>query len=75
MDYLWRDCVVWYSSISCKPIVAIVIFAFSFFDMWHWNGVCLPCLDALTQTIEKEPRGTITSFYSPIRFIGVASGP
>nr|WP_149476592.1 MFS transporter [Oceanobacillus polygoni] len=39
-------------------------------------GVSLPCLDALiTQTIEKETRGTITSFYSAMRFVGVAAGP
>ncbi|MRX70658.1 MFS transporter [Bacillus lacus] len=39
-------------------------------------GVSLPCLDALiTEGIEKEQRGTITSFYSAMRFIGVAAGP
>ncbi|MCF6411662.1 MFS transporter [Pseudalkalibacillus salsuginis] len=39
-------------------------------------GVVLPCLDALiTEDIEKEERGTITSFYSSMRFIGVAAGP
>lgn len=39
-------------------------------------GVSLPCLDTLiTQTIEKETRGTITSFYSAMRFVGVAAGP
>jgi ACDE family multidrug resistance protein len=39
-------------------------------------GVALPCLDALiTEGIEKEERGTITSFYSAMRFIGVAAGP
>ncbi|MFD1735511.1 MFS transporter [Bacillus salitolerans] len=39
-------------------------------------GVALPCLDALiTEGIEKEERGTITSIYSSMRFIGVASGP
>jgi MFS transporter, ACDE family, multidrug resistance protein len=39
-------------------------------------GVALPCLDALiTEGIEKEKRGTITSFYSAMRFIGVAAGP
>ena len=36
-------------------------------------GMALPCLDALiTQGIEKEQRGTVTSFYSSMRFIGVA---
>ncbi|WP_459501218.1 MFS transporter [Bacillus sp. C1] len=39
-------------------------------------GIVLPCLDALiTQGIEKEQRGTVTSFYSSMRFIGVAAGP
>ncbi|MFE8702715.1 MFS transporter [Cytobacillus sp. FJAT-54145] len=39
-------------------------------------GVGLPCLDALiTEGIEKEERGTITSIYSSMRFIGVAAGP
>jgi MFS transporter, ACDE family, multidrug resistance protein len=39
-------------------------------------GVMLPCLDALiTEGIEKKERGTVTSFYSSLRFIGVAMGP
>jgi ACDE family multidrug resistance protein len=39
-------------------------------------GVGLPCLDALiTEGIEKKERGTITSIYSSMRFIGVAAGP
>lgn len=39
-------------------------------------GAALPCLDALiTEGIEKENRGTITSLYSSMRFIGVALGP
>jgi MFS transporter, ACDE family, multidrug resistance protein len=39
-------------------------------------GAALPCLDALiTEGIEKEHRGTITSIYSSMRFIGVAAGP
>ncbi|WP_221565007.1 MFS transporter [Alkalihalobacillus sp. TS-13] len=39
-------------------------------------GIGLPCLDTLiTEGIEKEERGTITSFYSSMRFIGVAAGP
>lgn len=39
-------------------------------------GVGLPCLDALiTEGIEKEERGTISSVYSSMRFIGVAAGP
>ncbi|CDQ41989.1 Bacillibactin exporter [Virgibacillus salexigens] len=39
-------------------------------------GAILPTLDAMiTEGIEKEERGTITSFYSSCRFIGVALGP
>jgi MFS transporter, ACDE family, multidrug resistance protein len=39
-------------------------------------GIGLPCLDALiTEGIEKEERGTISSIYSSMRFIGVAAGP
>ncbi|UKS27932.1 MFS transporter [Paenibacillus sp. HWE-109] len=39
-------------------------------------GVTLPCLDSLiTEGIDKAERGTITSLYSSMRFIGVAIGP
>lgn len=39
-------------------------------------GVALPSLDALiTEGISKDKRGTITSLYSSMRFIGVAVGP
>ncbi|AXI08108.1 MFS transporter [Oceanobacillus sp. 143] len=39
-------------------------------------GLSLPCLDTLiTAGIAKEERGTITSFYSSMRFLGVAAGP
>lgn len=39
-------------------------------------GASLPPLDAMiTESIEKEERGTITSIYSSMRFIGVAAGP
>ncbi|USK36183.1 MFS transporter [Bacillus sp. F19] len=39
-------------------------------------GAMLPTLDAIvTENTEKEERGTITSFYSSARFIGVALGP
>lgn len=39
-------------------------------------GAALPCMDALiTQGIDKEQRGTVTSLYSSMRFIGVALGP
>lgn len=39
-------------------------------------GVVLPCLDAMiTEGIEKEERGTVSSIYSGMRFIGVSLGP
>lgn len=39
-------------------------------------GVSLPCLDALiTEGVEKDIRGTVTSLYSSMRFLGVAAGP
>jgi hypothetical protein len=39
-------------------------------------GAALPCRDALiTEGIDKKLRGTITSLYSSMRFIGVAAGP
>lgn len=39
-------------------------------------GVGLPCLDAIiTESIDKEVRGTITCFYSSARYLGVAAGP
>ncbi|WP_211747616.1 MFS transporter [Paenibacillus sp. Marseille-Q4541] len=39
-------------------------------------GATLPCLDALiTEGVEEEQRGTITSLFSSMRFIGVSLGP
>ena len=39
-------------------------------------GMTLPSLDAIiTEGIEKQQRGTITSIYSAMRFVGVAAGP
>ncbi|UOR13038.1 MFS transporter [Halobacillus amylolyticus] len=39
-------------------------------------GLSLPGLDALiTEGVEKEVRGTVTSLYSSMRFLGVATGP
>ncbi|NCU17214.1 MFS transporter [Pallidibacillus pasinlerensis] len=68
-------------------LIASSILAISFFNSLWINiglfvvagigiGIGLPCLDALiTEGIEEETRGTISSFYSSMRFIGVASGP
>ncbi|MGG0813399.1 MFS transporter [Paenibacillus alvei] len=39
-------------------------------------GASLPCLDSfITASIEKKHRGTISSLYSSMRFVGVAAGP
>ncbi|GAA5416725.1 bacillibactin exporter [Paraliobacillus ryukyuensis] len=39
-------------------------------------GIGLPCLDAIiTETIDKEVRGTTTCLYSSARYVGVALGP
>ncbi|MDC2864397.1 MFS transporter [Bacillus sp. BP-3] len=39
-------------------------------------GVALPSFDALvTEGVQKEQRGSITSLYSSMRFVGVAAGP
>lgn len=39
-------------------------------------GLALPSMDTLlTEGVEKEQRGTITSLYSSMRFIGVSLGP
>lgn len=68
-------------------LLALSITALSFFDgLWILIslfvlsgigiGASLPCLDTLiTDGIEKEQRGTITSIYNAMRFIGVAAGP
>ncbi|KGE16760.1 MFS transporter [Paenibacillus wynnii] len=54
-----------------------IIFLLSFLSLVGIGiGVALPCMDALiTEGIEKNNRGTITSLYSSMRFIGVAVGP
>lgn len=59
-------------------IVPVTIFVWSaFFTMAGIGfGIALPALDALiTEGIEKEQRGAVTSLYSSMRFIGVAAGP
>ncbi|WP_144463183.1 MFS transporter [Siminovitchia fortis] len=58
--------------LSKKFIFLITVFALCGIGI----GAALPCLDAiLTQSIEKEMRGTITSIFSSMRFAGVAAGP
>lgn len=64
---------------------SIAVLSFSK-DMWFmiWLflisgigiGVALPCLDAfITSGIDKQERGTVSSIYSSMRFVGVAAGP
>ncbi|HHW38546.1 MAG TPA: MFS transporter [Bacillales bacterium] len=64
---------------------SIAILSFSK-DMWFmiWLflasgigiGMALPCLDSfITSGIDKSERGTVSSIYSSMRFIGVAAGP
>lgn len=39
-------------------------------------GMTLPCLDSIiSENIEKDVRGSVTSLYSAMRFVGVATGP
>lgn len=39
-------------------------------------GMTLPCLDSIiTENIDKDIRGAVTSLYSAMRFVGVATGP
>lgn len=39
-------------------------------------GMTLPCLDSIiSENIEKDVRGSVTSLYSAMRFAGVAAGP
>ncbi|UII58540.1 MFS transporter (plasmid) [Cytobacillus spongiae] len=67
------------SSVAFIPLIftegkwmILIIFSVAGIGM----GAALPCLDALiTEGIEKEHRGTITSIYSSMRFTGVAAGP
>lgn len=59
---------------SFKPGLRMIIFDLVFGGIGI--GMVLPCLDSfITEGIEKENRGTITSLYSSMRFIGVALGP
>jgi ACDE family multidrug resistance protein len=54
-----------------------IVFVISLFSLCGAGiGLALPCMDALiTEGIEKDQRGTITSLYSSMRFIGVSLGP
>lgn len=63
--------------IMCALLSTGFIFLITIFSICGVGiGAALPSLDAiLTQSIEKEMRGTITSIFSSMRFAGVAAGP
>jgi ACDE family multidrug resistance protein len=64
--------IVFVSYASTKLILLLIITSIIGIGI----GAVLPTLDALiTENIEKGERGTISSFYSSSRFIGVAAGP
>lgn len=65
------------SSVAVLPFTDKPVFLLGIFLICGIGiGVCLPCLDALiTNSMEKDVRGIITSIYSSMRFIGVAAGP
>jgi ACDE family multidrug resistance protein len=59
-------------SFSKAMWLMITLFVFSGIGI----GIGLPCLDAfITSGIKKQERGTVSSIYSSMRFIGVAAGP
>ncbi|MDT8862994.1 MFS transporter [Alkalihalobacillus sp. MEB130] len=76
----------WYT-VAGLVILTLAIFTVSFskdiyllltclFASGAGIGIALPCLDALvTEGIEMKQRGTISSLYSSMRFLGVALGP
>ncbi|WP_240374460.1 MFS transporter [Bacillus piscicola] len=59
-----------------KDTMSITLFILFLSGAGIGIGLTLPCLDALiTRGVEKEERGSITSFYTSMRFVGVAAGP
>ncbi|MDQ0111772.1 MFS transporter [Paenibacillus harenae] len=71
--------------------LSVIVLSLSAAAIWHSNlialisfvtissigtGLLLPCLNTMiTGCAERAFRGTITSFYSSLRFLGVAAGP
>lgn len=71
--------------------LCIIVLSLSAAAVWHKNlialvafvtvssigtGLLLPCLNTMiTGCVERTYRGTITAFYSSLRFFGVAAGP
>lgn len=76
----------WITFIGCL-MLALVVFLVSFTENIYWLvagmffggigiGISLPCLDAfITSGVKKNERGTVSSLYSSMRFVGVALGP
>lgn len=64
-------------SVALIPFLKTPIYLLSiFFVCGIGIGIALPSLDALiTKSLDKNVRGSITSIYSAMRFIGVAAGP
>lgn len=64
-------------SVAVIPFTKNYIFLLSIFLICGIGiGMALPALDALiTESLEEKIRGVITSFYSAMRFVGVAAGP
>lgn len=61
---------------ACLPLEATAVRVACLSVAGLGIGAALPCLDAfLTEGIAKEERGSITSLYSSMRFVGVAAGP
>src|SRR5699024_5094502 len=76
----------WLTFVGCFLLVGSLFFAAFFERVGPFIGIfviggigigiVLPCLDAfITSGIEKDQRGTVSSIYSSMRFIGVALGP
>lgn len=76
-----------WSGVAGLVLATAALFGISFFNNIYYViaclfvcgagiGIVLPSSDALiTEGIDKELRGTITSLYSSMRFIGVSLGP
>ncbi|MGP4042564.1 MFS transporter [Gracilibacillus sp. D59] len=59
-----------------KPDVTMIYISIMLSIAGIGIGISLPTLDALiTEGVEKDVRGTVTSLYSSMRFLGVAAGP
>lgn len=73
----FMGCVLVTAAISVGALLTNIYYLIGFLFLGGIGiGLCLPCLDAfITEGIEKSERGTVTSMYSSMRYIGVAIGP